>query len=49
MFDSEIEMDGYNILRVDRNRRGGGVVCYARNNLNFTKRNIFHMTLELFL
>ena len=25
MFDSEIEMDGYNILRVDRNRRGGGV------------------------
>ena len=33
-FDLEIEIDGYNNLRFDRNRQ---VACYVRNNLSFTK------------
>ena len=41
IFDLEIEIDGYNILRFDRNRHGGGVACYVRNDLSFTKRNYF--------
>ena len=31
IFDLEIEIDGYNILRFDRNRHGGEVACYAKN------------------
>ena len=27
-FDPEISIEGYNIIRKDRNRHGGGVVCY---------------------
>ena len=49
IFDSEIEIDGYNILRFDRNRHGGKVACYLRNDLSFTKRNYFPHDLKLFL
>ena len=41
-----IEIDGYNILRFDRNRHGGGVACYVRNDLSFTKRNYFPHDIE---
>ena len=33
--EPEIEIDGYKILRCDRNRHGGGVACYIRNDLSF--------------
>ena len=46
IFDLEIETDGYNILRFDRNRHGGGVACYVRNDLSFTKRNHFPHDIE---
>ena len=46
IFDSEIEIDGYNILRFDRKRHGGGVACYVRNYLSFTKRNYFPHDIE---
>ena len=46
IFDSEIEIDGYNILHFDRNRHGGGVACYVRNDLSFTKRNYFAHDIE---
>ena len=32
VYDSEVTVDGYNIFRNDRNRNGGGVACYIRNN-----------------
>ena len=41
IFDLEIEIDGYNILIFDKNRHGGGVACYVRNDLSFTKSNHF--------
>ena len=46
IFDLEIETDGYNILRFDRNKHGGGVACYVRNDLSFTKRNHFPHDIE---
>ena len=46
IFDSEIEIDGYNILRFDRNRHGGRVACYVRTALSFTKRNYFPHDIE---
>ena len=34
----------------DRNRHGGGVACYVRNDLSFTKRNYFpHDTETIFI
>ena len=37
--DGEISIPGYNIVRKDRNRYGGGVALYVRENLSFTIRN----------
>ena len=33
--DNEICIDGYNIVRNDRNRNGGGVIMYIRNTVDF--------------
>ena len=33
--DSELTINGYNLVRQDRNRHGGGVMLYIRNNLSF--------------
>ena len=33
ILDSEIELDNYQILRCDRNRKGRGVTCYVRNDI----------------
>ena len=35
----EINIDNYKILRCDRNRHGGGVACYMRNDLSYNIRN----------
>ena len=47
IFDLEIEIDGCNILRFGRDRHRGGVACYVRNDLSFTKRNYFPLKLLL--
>ena len=36
---SEIYNCGYNIIRNDRNRNGGGVIMYLKQLLSFTERN----------
>ena len=35
VLEPEIEIDDYKILRCDRNRHGGGVPCYIRNDLSY--------------
>ena len=37
--DHLVAVDGYTILRKDRNRFGGGVCIYLRCNLNFKRRH----------
>ena len=39
--DEEIKIPGYNVERADRDRRGGGVACYIRNDLSYNVRNTF--------
>ena len=39
--DQEININGYSILRSDRDRKGGGVAYYVRAYLCFNSRNIF--------
>ncbi|XP_069941386.1 uncharacterized protein [Cherax quadricarinatus] len=36
--DDEVKIDGYNIKRLDRNRKGGGVCAYIRNDLAYSPR-----------
>ena len=37
--DSEVEIPSYCILQCDRNRNGGGVACYVRQDLCFNLRS----------
>ena len=37
--DCEICMEGYNIIRLDRNRKGGWIVCYISNKIRFNAKN----------
>ena len=36
--DLEVNLPGYDVLRYDRNRNGGGVACYIRKDLCFNTR-----------
>ena len=36
--DSEVQIAGYQCLRADRNRHGGGVAFYIKNDVAFTHR-----------
>ena len=38
VYDSEVAVDGYNIVRNNRNRNGGGLACYILNNICFNKK-----------
>ena len=42
----EVKINGYSIIRNDRNRNGGGVACYVRNDLCFNIKNVFSNSLE---
>ena len=44
--DQELNINGYIILKSDRNRKGGGVACYVRADLCFNTRNIFSNSIE---
>ena len=39
VFDSELHLPGYNLLRRDRNREGGGVALYINDVFNFKRRD----------
>ena len=46
--NNEIHIDGFNIIRKDRNRFGGGVVLYVRQNISFSDRiDLIHDELEM--
>ena len=47
VLDAEIKIDGYDLMRSDRNRHGGGVACYVRNGICFNKKtDIFSDDIE---
>ena len=41
IFSSEIDIEGYDLLRFDRSRRGGGVACYVKKSLAYNYRDNF--------
>ena len=46
ILDSEIQIDNYQILRCNRNRKGRGVACYVRNDLSYIEKNFFPEEIE---
>ena len=44
--DEEINIDGYELIRSDRNRHGGGVACYIRNDISFNLEVTFPAKLK---
>ena len=36
--DSELNIEGYDLIRSDRNRHGGGVACYIKNERHYNVR-----------
>ena len=41
-----VNINGYRIIRNDRNRHGGGVACYVKNDLCFNTKKIFPNSIE---
>ena len=46
VLDGEINIDGYETIRSDRNRHGGEVACYVRSDVSFKVRGIFSNEVE---
>ena len=45
--NAEVNINGYRIIRNDRNKNGGGVACYIRNDLCFHIKSIFQILLNM--
>ena len=43
---SEIHIDGYDLLRCNRNRHGGGVACYITSELSYNVKTYFSKDIE---
>ena len=35
VLSSELEIKGYDLVRSDRSRRGGGVACFVKNSISY--------------
>ena len=44
--DSKVAVDGYNIVRNERNRNVGGVACYIRNNICYNRKACISNNIE---
>ena len=46
VLNSEIYIDNYSLIRCDRNRHGGGVACYVRDDISYNQKTIFNNGVE---
>ena len=46
MSEKEINIDNYKFMRCDRNRQGGRVACYIRNDLSYNILSVFPWEIE---
>ena len=46
ILSSEIEIEGYDLLRLDRSCRGGGVACYIKKSLAYNYKEKFYKSIE---
>ena len=46
ILSSELEIDGYDFVRLDRSRRGGGVFCYIKSSIAYSYKDSFCSNIE---
>ena len=46
ILNSELDIDEYDLIRLDRSRRGGGVACYIRKSLSYNHKTSFCRNIE---
>ena len=46
ILSSELEIEGYDLLRSDRSRRGGGVTCFVKNSISYNQKPNFCFNTE---
>ena len=46
VYDSEVTIDGYSIVRNYRNRKVRGIACYIRSNICYSRKTCFSDNLE---
>ena len=48
VLSSELEIEGYDLVRSDRSRRGGGVACFVKNSISYNRKPNFCINTEYF-
>ena len=43
---SELEIEGCNMVRFDRSKRGGGVACFVKNSISYNRKPNFSINTE---
>ena len=46
VLSSELEIEGYDLVRSDRSRRGGGVACFVKNSISYNRKPKFCFNTE---
>ena len=49
ILSSELEVDSYDLVRLDRSRRGGGVACYIKSSTAYSYKDSFVVIPKVFL
>ena len=46
VLSSELEIEGYDLVRSDKSRRGGGVACFIKNSISYNCKPNFCINAE---
>ena len=49
VLSSELEIEGYDLVRSGRSRRGGGVACFVKNSISYNRKPNFCINTESIL
>ena len=49
VLSSELEIEGFDLVRSGRSRRGGGVACFVKNYISYNRKPIFCNTESIFI
>ena len=47
IFYADLYMEGYSIVRCERERKGGGVTCFIKNDICFSTKNVLSKKIEV--
>ena len=47
-FSSELEVDGYDLVRLDQSRRDGGAACFIKSSITYSFKDVFALKPKVF-